>query len=67
MYLMSSTIQIATTNITTSLINLDNRHVYCFDSRIALRSFTFNNGGILLRVDNGAALNLEITYNGEVT
>ena len=43
------------------------QHVYCFGSKMTLRSFTFNNSAILPRGDNGAVVNVEITYTGEIT
>ena len=41
------------------------RHVYCFDSKVAVRPLTFNNGAILLRGDYGTVVKQEITI-GEV-
>ena len=42
------------------------QHVYCFDCKIALKPFTFNNDAILPRVDYEAAVKLDITYIGEM-
>ena len=41
-------------------------HVYCFDCKISLRPFAFNNSAILPRADFIAAVKLEITYIGKV-
>ena len=67
---MSNTTRRATTrnyNIAKKIRKNPRQQVYCFDCKVALRPFIFNNGSILLRLDYGAAVKLEITYIGEVT
>ena len=64
---MLNTTRIATTKSSTKIRKNPRQQVYCFDCKVALRPFIFNNGSILLRLDYGAAVKLEITYIGEVT
>ena len=67
-YLMPKTIQIATKNydMANKFRQNPRRHVCCFDCKMALRSFRFNNGAILPRADYRATIK-DITYTGDVT
>ena len=62
--------QIATRKITSCLlINFNKKtrqHIYCFDCKMVLRPFTFNNGAILPRADYGAEIYLEMSNTGVV-
>ena len=53
-------------NMAKKFLQNPRRHLYCFHCKLALRSFTFNNGAILPYVKYGAAVKLEVSYIGEV-